>query len=110
LFLKCSSLGSNQKNDILNTIEEDDTLISQLDEKQLYTLGMHFFEGVLKKQNEYTTLDYYDQDNSSQHIIIEKNYTKALKCLKKAAEKKIPSCYTSTWNYVSLWIWCRERH
>jgi TPR repeat protein len=87
LFLKCSSLGSNQKNDILNTIEEDDTLISQLDEKQLYTLGMHFFEGVLKKQNEYTTLDYYDQDNSSQHVIIERNYTKAFNCLKKVADK-----------------------
>jgi TPR repeat protein len=107
LFLEFNNLCSDQKNEILNAIEEDHTLINQMVEMQLYTFGMHFFEGVLKMRNGYTTLDYYDQDNSSQHIIIEKNYTKALKCLKKAAEKKIPSCYTSTWNYVSLWIWCR---
>jgi TPR repeat protein len=90
LFLKCSSLGSNQKNDILNTIEEDDTLINQMNEKQLYTLGMHFFEGFLKTRYVTATVYDHDQGNSYQHIIIEKNYTKAYKYLKKAAVKNYP--------------------
>jgi TPR repeat protein len=49
LFLKSNSLGLNQKSDILNAIEEVNKIINQMVEKQLYMLGMHFFEGVLKK-------------------------------------------------------------
>jgi TPR repeat protein len=90
LFIESNSLDSNQKSYILNAIEENDTIISQMGEKLLYTLGMHFFEGVLKIRNEYTTLEYYDQDNSNQHIIIERNYTKASRCLKKAANENYP--------------------
>jgi TPR repeat protein len=80
-----------QKSYILNAIEETVTLINQMNKQQLYALSCHFFESVVETRDSYNTLDYYDQDNSRQHIITEKkNYTKAFNCLKKAADKDYP--------------------
>jgi hypothetical protein len=72
-----------QKSYILNAIEETVTPINQMNKQQLYALSWYFFEGVVETPDSYTTLDYYDQDNSRQHSITEKKLYKSIQLSKE---------------------------
>jgi TPR repeat protein len=88
LFLRSNALSTSEKKYILNTIEQDEVIVRQMDEEQLYALGMHFLYGVKKVEGSYITFTsrHRELGNSSQEIVIEKNYLKAFKHLKKVAD------------------------
>lgn len=83
LFLKSDRLGSNQKSDILNTIENNNTLINQMGKKQMYKLGMlgeDLHDSYREKINELVQVGLgllYEYGGG-----VEQDYQKALRCYK----------------------------
>jgi hypothetical protein len=90
LFLKCNSLSSSEKADVLKILVRDEVFIDSMNEKQLFTLGMHFFDGIVKTQGGITTIDKRDYGDPSQSIMMEKNFKIAFRLLKKSAGKNYP--------------------
>ncbi|KAI8888312.1 HCP-like protein [Backusella circina FSU 941] len=95
LFLKDNSLNHSQKNDILKAFTENEAFLNQIDIEQLYTLGVIFFDGIAQIESidwckfgiRYISIDSHDQGYLSEYLVIEKDYSRAFKCLEKAANK-----------------------
>ncbi|KAI8888324.1 HCP-like protein [Backusella circina FSU 941] len=95
LFLKYNGLSSSQKSDILKAFEEDEVFVNQMNVEEQYTFGMIFFDGIVHTQNivrenvkkGYTPIDAQDKNDPSQYIVIERDYSRAFRCLKKAGDK-----------------------
>jgi hypothetical protein len=70
LFLRSGAFSTSEKKYILNIIEQDEAIICQMDEDQLYALGMHFCYGIQKSKDGYATFTnlQWDQGNFSQEL------------------------------------------
>jgi TPR repeat protein len=83
-------LSPMEKGNILKALGDDEVWMNQLNREELFLLRTYFSEGVVQTQNDFTYIDDYDDDEFSQHLIIEKDHLRAFRYLKLSSDKGDP--------------------
>jgi TPR repeat protein len=80
-------LGSSEKRDTLTEFEENNALLKQIEDKdQLFELGMYFFDWEHIPGKRIFSKYIVDEEH-----FMEIDYSRAFKCIEKAANKKHPN-------------------